>query len=239
MSRLAPVTTGHPTQGIGAAPLPAPTAVPLTSPATDSPIRATPRRTAPPPQQQYASPLEAQRAEAEAAEALSLADAATPPLTIPDLEVPPPSTPSTSSAPSTLSSRDPYANIRHTAAAAWLTLEAKEIEVRKYFREIPKETGLALLAKMRHQCDLAAETLQQRMDEGNTERCTGCGKTLEEARKSQWIMMGSDVDPGTGVPVPYRFCGPLCVRERNREKMLPPEMRDQKRFDGADIAEVR
>jgi hypothetical protein len=138
-----------------------------------------------------------------------------------------------------LSSRDPYSNIRHTAAAAWLTLEAKEIEVRKYFREIPKDTGMALLAKMRRQCDLAADTLQQRIDEGNTERCTGCGKTLEECHKSQWIMQGSDVDPDTGVPMPYRFCGPLCVRERNREKMLPKELRDQKRFDGADIAEVR
>jgi hypothetical protein len=126
-----------------------------------------------------------------------------------------------------------------TVTAAWLSLEAKELEVRQYFRKVPVPSGLELLAKMRKQCDLAAETLQQRMDEGNTERCTGCNKTLEEVHKSQWLMIGSDVDPATGVPVPYRFCGPLCVRERNREKMLPKEFRNQKRFDGEDIAEVR
>lgn len=123
--------------------------------------------------------------------------------------------------------------------AAWLSLSATELEVRKYFRSISKDSGLEMLAKMRRQCDLAATELQQRIDDNLTERCSGCGKTLEEVRKTQWIMQGSDVDPDTGVPMPYRFCGPMCVRERNREKMLPKELRDQKRFDGEDIAEVR
>jgi hypothetical protein len=138
-----------------------------------------------------------------------------------------------------ISSRDPYSSMRAAATAAWLTLDAKEIEVRKYFRSIAVASGLELLAKMRHQCNLAAETLQQRMDEGNTERCTGCNKTLEEARKSQWIMIGSDMDPETGVPVPYRFCGPMCVRERNKERMLPKEERNKLRFDGQDMGEIR
>jgi hypothetical protein len=124
-------------------------------------------------------------------------------------------------------------------AAAWLSLEAKEIEVRQYFKSIPVPSGLEMLARMRKQCDIAATELQQRMDEGNTERCTGCGKTLEEVRKAQWVMMGSDMDPDTGVPVPYRFCGPLCVRERNRKNMLPKELRDQKRFDGEEMGDVR
>jgi hypothetical protein len=97
---------------------------------------------------------------------------------------------------------------------------------------------LELLAKMRKQCDLAAETLQGRMDDNNTERCTGCGKTLEEARKSQFIMMGSEVDPETGVPMPYRYCGVQCVRERNREKMLPPDQRNKLRFDGREQGDV-
>ncbi len=147
-------------------------------------------------------------------------------------ETPAPATP-------TANPRSPYAAQTAALNAAWLSLSATELEVRKYFRTIPVASGLEALAKMLKLCDMAAETLQQRMDEGNTERCTGCGKTLEEARKSQWIMVGSDVDPDTGVPVPYRFCGPMCVRERNREKMLPKELRDQKRFDGQDIAEVR
>jgi hypothetical protein len=124
-------------------------------------------------------------------------------------------------------------------AASWLSLRATELEVRKYFKSIPVPSGLEMLAKMRRQCDMAAETLQQRMDDGNIERCSGCGKTLEEAHKSGWLMMGSDVDSATGVPMPYRYCGPQCIRERNREKMLPPELRDKKRFDGEDMGDIR
>jgi hypothetical protein len=179
----------------------------------------------PAPERKHSSPLIAQRAEAAEIE--------------PNFNEGAAESPAATFAPTALNPRDPYSAVRAAATAAWLTLDAKEIEVRKYFRSVEVPTGLELLAKMRKQCDLAAETLQQRMDEGNTERCTGCNKTLEEARKSQWIMSGAEVDPATGVPMPYRFCGPLCVRERNREKMLPKELRDQKRFDGADIAEVR
>jgi hypothetical protein len=145
--------------------------------------------------------------------------------TIPDLEP--------------VSPRDPYSSRRAAATAAWLALDATEIEVREHFRSGTVPAGLELLKKMRKQCDFAADTLQQRIDEGNTEKCSGCDKTLEEARKSQWIMMGSEVDPDTGVPIPYRFCSPVCVRQRNREKMLPPEMRDKKRFDGQEEGEVR
>ena len=128
-----------------------------------------------------------------------------------------------------------------TVTAAWLSLEAKEIEVRQYFRQLPVTSGLEMLARMRKQCDLAAGELQQRIDLGNTERCTGCDKTLEEARKSQWIMQGSEVDPDTGVPLPYRYCGPQCVRARNREKMLPPEQRKERevRFDGQPEGDIR
>lgn len=204
MSRLAAVTTGQPTQGMGTVPTARPTVVL---------------------KQQHASPLQAQRAEAEASGALM----------IDDLEAP--SEAGKGSAAS-INPRDPYSAVRAAATAAWLSLSATELEVRQYFRQIPVPSGLEALAKMRHQCDLAAQTLQGRMDESNQERCTGCGKTLEEARKSQFIMMGSEVDSETGVPMPYRFCSPMCVRERNREKMLPPEDRKKLRFDGREQGDI-
>lgn len=175
----------------------------------------------------HASPLEAQHAEAKAAGALLLED----------LAAFPPAPPVPASAPA-VSPRDPYSSARAATTAAWLSLTATELEVRKYFRSIAVASGLEMLAKMRHQCDLAAQTLQQRMDEGNTEHCTGCGKTLEEVRKTQWIMQGSNMDPDTGVPVPYRFCGPLCVRERNREMMLPKDERKKLRADGQEFGDV-
>jgi len=188
MSKLAPVTTGQPTQGMGTVPA-----------------------------RQHSSPLIAQHAEALANGGIEVLD--------------PPAAP--------INPRDPYSAVRAASTAAWLSLSATELEVRKYFRTIEVPSGLEALAKMRKQCDLAAETLQQRMDEGNTERCSGCDKTLEEARKSQWIMSGAEVDPETGVPMPYRYCGVQCVRARNREKMLPPEQRDKKRFDGQEEGDVR
>jgi hypothetical protein len=141
--------------------------------------------------------------------------------------------------PPPINPRSAHSAAAATVTAAWLSLTATELEVRKYFRSIAVPSGLEALAKMRKQCDLAAETLQQRMDEGNTERCTGCGKTLEEARKSQFLMQGSEVDPETGVPMPYRYCGPQCIRARNREKMLPPEQRKEKRVDGQEFGDVQ
>lgn len=150
------------------------------------------------------------------------------PATIDDLDPPPDVNP-----------RSAHSAAAATVTAAWLSLEAKEIEVRDYFRRVPVPSGLELLAKMRHQCNLAAETLQQRIDLGNTERCSGCDKTLEETHKSQWILQGADVDSGTGLPMPYRYCGVMCVRERNREKMLPPDQRNKKQFDGQDFGDVK
>lgn len=141
--------------------------------------------------------------------------------------------------PPAINPRSAHSAAAATVTAAWLSLTATELEVRNYFRRIPVASGLEALAKMRKQCDMAAETLQQRMDENNTQRCTGCNKTLEEVRKTQWLMQGADTDPETGVPVPYRFCGPLCVRERNKERMLPKEERNKLRFDGQDMGEIR
>jgi hypothetical protein len=141
--------------------------------------------------------------------------------------------------PAAINPRSAHSAAAATVTAAWLSLSATEMEVRKYFRSVPVPSGLEALAKMRKQCDLAAAELQQRMDDNNTERCSGCGKTLEEVRKTQFIMQGSEVDPETGVPMPYRYCGVQCVRERNREKMLPPELRDKKRFDGEEMGDVK
>ena len=141
--------------------------------------------------------------------------------------------------PPTINPRSAHSAAAATVTAAGLALDAKELEVRKYFKSLSVPSGLEMLARMRKQCDLAAETLQQRMDEGNTERCSGCNKTLEEVHKNQWLMIGSDVDADTGVPMPYRFCGPMCVRERTREKMLPPEERNKKRFDGQPEGDIR
>ena len=141
--------------------------------------------------------------------------------------------------PAAINPRSAHSAAAATVAAAWLSLSATELEVRNYFRAVAVPSGLEMLAKMRRQCDLAAQTLQQRMDDGNTERCHGCGKTLEEARKIQWIFNSNVIDPETGLTVCYHYCNQLCVREVNREKMLPPEQRKKYRFDGQEEGDIR
>jgi hypothetical protein len=141
--------------------------------------------------------------------------------------------------PPTINPRSAHSAAAATLTAAWLSLSATELEVRNYFRAIEVQSGLEALAKMRKQCDLAAQTLQQRMDDGNTERCHGCGKTLEEARKTQWLFNSNVLDPETGTAMCYHYCNALCVREVNREKMLPPEQRKKYRFDGQEEGDIR
>jgi hypothetical protein len=141
--------------------------------------------------------------------------------------------------PSAINPRSAHSAAAATVTAAWLSLSATELEVRNYFRAIAVPSGLEALAKMRHQCDLAAQTLQGRMDESNTERCDGCGKTLEEAGKSMWLLNLNERDPATGVAMCYHYCNQLCVRERNREKMLPPEKRNKFRADGQEEGDIR
>jgi len=209
MSKLAPVTTGQPTQGIGAAPNGKPKAVKLLGLRTIADIDK----------------------ELAALAAPGPGSAATGPAAEAD--------PPAATGPAAINPRS-YASAPQAAmTAAWLSLAATELEVRNYFRSIDVQSGLEALAKMRKQCDLAAQTLQQRMDDGNTERCHGCGKTLEEARKTQWVFNSNVLDPDTGTAVCYHYCNALCVREINREKMLPPEQRKKYRFDGQEEGDIR
>jgi hypothetical protein len=137
MSRLAAVHTGQPTQGIGAS---------------------SAHAVKPVPTRQYASPLEAQRVEADVAEAL-----------VADLEAMNRNDPASDAnqghgSPSSakVNPRDPYSAARAATTAAWLSLSATELEVRKYFRSISVQSGLEELAKMRHQCDLAERPWRNR-----------------------------------------------------------------------------
>ena len=94
MSKLSAVTTGQPTQGIGAAPT----------------TRAVPRLA---PTQQHPSPLHAQRAEAEAAG-----------VDFDDLDP-------ALAAPAAINPRSAPSAAAATVPAAWLSLSATEMEVRK------------------------------------------------------------------------------------------------------------
>lgn len=125
------------------------------------------------------------------------------------------------------------------AKAGWLMLDATEVEVRSHFRSVPVPEGLSLLAQARKQIEIAAFELNQRIEEGvRVERCTSCQKTLEQVGRSFWAMQGAENDPETGTMVPYRYCSPMCVRERNRRKMMPADA-SEIAVDGSIMGDIK
>ena len=108
------------------------------------------------------------------------------------------------------------------ARAGWLAFEATENQVREYFKTVSVAEGISLLAQGRKNLEIAAFEINQRIEEGSrVERCSGCGKTLEETGRSMWMMQGAERDKDTGLDIPYRYCNVMCIRERNRKKLMP------------------
>ena len=125
------------------------------------------------------------------------------------------------------------------AKAGWLMVDATSEQVRKHFKTISVAEGLSLLAKAREHLEIAAFELNQRIEEGvYRERCSGCGKTLEEIGRAMWIMQGAERDAKTGLDIPYRYCSPMCVRERNRRKLMP-QGADPIAADGSELGDIR
>ena len=125
------------------------------------------------------------------------------------------------------------------ARAGWLAFEATENQVRQHFHSIAVTEGMSLLAQARKNIEIAAFELNQRIEETTrVERCTGCGKTLEESGRSMWMMQGAERDQNTGLDMPYRYCNVMCIRERNRKKLMP-EGADKIGADGNELGDIK
>ena len=132
---------------------------------------------------------------------------------------------------------DPHNRFAQAARTSWMLRDAKEMEIRDFFRSIPLSEALSQLASARKNIELAAEVINERIgQESENETCTSCGGPPKA--NGLWVMQGSEKDRDTGVNFSYRYCSMSCVRERNRRKMLPVGA-PKHRLDGVEEGEVR
>lgn len=122
------------------------------------------------------------------------------------------------------------------ARTSWLLRDAKETDIRQFFKDIPLSEGMSQLASARKNIEIAANVLNDRIGEDASEEiCTSCGGPPKP--NGMWVMAGVDKDKETGLLMPYRFCSVMCVRERNRKNLLPagsPKLR----VDGREFGSV-
>jgi len=123
------------------------------------------------------------------------------------------------------------------AKASWCMRDAKEEEVRKAFQDMTLPEALNVLAQGRKNLEIAATVINQRLgDEAAKETCSTCGGPPR--RNGMWVLQGVDKDKETGLLVPYRYCDVICVRERNKKRLLP-EGHSGTRVDGQDMGDIR
>jgi len=132
----------------------------------------------------------------------------------------------------------PYKRQVEAVRTSWLLRDAKEIEIREFFRELPLSEGMSQLASARKNIELAAEVLNQRIgEEAASEVCSTCGGPSKR-KDGLWIQQGVRRDPDTGILIPYRFCDVFCLREYNR-KMLMPAGASPVAADGTEMGDIR
>jgi len=131
-----------------------------------------------------------------------------------------------------------YKRQSEAVRTSWLLRDAKETEIRDFFRNLPLEQGMSQLASARKNIELAAEVLNQRIgEEASKEVCSTCGGPSKR-KDGLWIQQGVNRDPETGILVPYRYCDVFCLRAHNR-KALMPEGASPIAVDGTEMGDVR
>lgn len=99
--------------------------------------------------------------------------------------------------------------------ARWSAETASEVEVDAHFRVIEIEEGLALLARMRRNTELASKALNARISLDDTKaRCATC----QGAKKpnKQWALIRPRRDEKTGQILNIFYCSMACVALENQ-----------------------
>jgi hypothetical protein len=129
-----------------------------------------------------------------------------------------------------------HRRMSEAARTSWLLRDAKENEIRQFFKDIPLPEGLNQLSSARRNIELAAEILNDRINkEANEEVCTSCGGPPRQ--NGIFVMQCVEKDPDTGLNVLYRYCSVSCVRERNRRRLMPPGS-PKERADGREFGDI-
>jgi hypothetical protein len=124
------------------------------------------------------------------------------------------------------------------ARTSWLLRDAKETEIREFFKKLPLPEALSQLASARKNIEICSEILNQRISEESMRKtCTGCGGPSKRP-DGNWTMNGVEKDKDTGLMAPYQYCSVECIRDRNRRRLLP-EGSAKTRFDGQPEGDIR
>lgn len=124
--------------------------------------------------------------------------------------------------------------------ARWATESEYESEVREHFAVIPLEEGLALLARMRARCELAARTIEERRTRETLDTaCAICKVTRRQLGNRNWRMVSPRRDSATGTISTEYFCSDACIVESNRRKHGIAAMSDRGMLPGDDPARAK
>jgi len=105
--------------------------------------------------------------------------------------------------------------------ARWAAEEANEEQLRHFFLTTPLEKSLAVLNKMRLNCQTAGQIINQRINEPEIQKCKTCGLTYEKLKqkgKPDWFLNRPyyDKDDRNVIHVDH-FCSPACVSMENNK----------------------
>jgi len=103
--------------------------------------------------------------------------------------------------------------------ARWAAEHATEESLREHFQTIPLDRGLALLGQMRHNCELAGQILNGRINVPEDQRCETCKKTYDSLVKSgmrDWFLNQPYYDKEDRSIIRVRhFCSSACISHYN------------------------
>lgn len=115
-----------------------------------------------------------------------------------------------------MSKNKPQTQQSQAVRARWAAEEESEQAIQEFFRETDVEEGLALLARMRHNCDLASRELNQRISVDDAHAtCHFCGGPRKPRR--QWALVKPRRDPVTQLIVNEYYCDIFCVAMQNKK----------------------
>jgi hypothetical protein len=129
---------------------------------------------------------------------------------------------------------------RALVQARWATEQAAKDDLVTMFTDCEIEDGMALLARMREMCELAARTLEKRRtEETENTKCSICGVTKKKLGNRNWRMVKPKRDPKTLVLVTEYFCSDACIVEGNRREHGISAMSDRGMLPGDDPSRAK
>jgi hypothetical protein len=105
--------------------------------------------------------------------------------------------------------------------ARWAAEHATEDALRSHFQTIPLDRALALLGQMRHNCELAGQILNGRINVPEIQRCKTCGLTYDDMRKAgkpDWFLNRPHYSAKDRSIIEVdHFCSGACVSMENNK----------------------